>query len=124
VITRAIRLGEVAYTAHDDLSAADRARRLAAQRQVGRFLQRFAVVQDGEDTRKVDLIEKLFLDLAKRFKNRPGGYTRIIKAGRRRGDNAPMSIIEFVDRVEASAAATASAGERPVTTTSSAEPGE
>jgi large subunit ribosomal protein L17 len=104
VITRAIRLGELAYTAHADLSLQDRARRQAAQRQMGRFLRRFAVVQDGGDERKIDLVEKVFLDLAKRFKDRPGGYTRIIKVGRRRGDNAPISIVEFVDRGGAGAA--------------------
>src|SRR4051812_12354652 len=105
LITRAIRLGEVAYTPHDKLSIADRARRHAAQQQVGTYLRRFQVTQaDGEDT-KVDLIEKVFVDLAKRFKTRPGGYTRIIKLGRRRGDNAPMSIIEFVDKGEPRAAA-------------------
>jgi len=96
VITRAIRLGPVAYTAHDKLNERDRARRLAAQRQVGRFLRRFAVVGDNGAGKKVDLIEKVFVDLARRFQDRPGGYTRIIKVGRRRGDNAPMSIIELV----------------------------
>ncbi len=96
LITHACRLGEIAYTPHDKLSIADRARRQAAQQQVGRFLRRFATVESGEDVRKVDLIEKVFSDLAKRFKGRPGGYTRIVKVGRRRGDNAPMSIIEFV----------------------------
>jgi large subunit ribosomal protein L17 len=50
----------------------------------------------------VDLVEKVFLDLAKRFKGRPGGYTRIIKFGPRRGDNAPMSLIEFVGEASAS----------------------
>src|SRR5687767_13963161 len=97
LITRAIRLGEAAYTPFDKLSAADKARRQAAQQQVAQFLQRFAVVQNNGEARKVDLIEKVFLDLAKRFKSRPGGYTRIIKLGNRRGDNAPMSIIEFVE---------------------------
>jgi len=63
---------------------------------MGRFLRRFAVVkQSGEDV-KIDLVEKVFLDLARRFKGRPGGYTRIIKLGHRRGDNAPMALIEFV----------------------------
>ena len=98
VITRARRLGDVAFTPNDQLSVADRSRRLAAQQQVGRFLQRFAVVTESEDSsKKIDLIEKVFVDLAKRFKDRPGGYTRIIKVGNRRGDNAPMSIIELVD---------------------------
>jgi large subunit ribosomal protein L17 len=53
------------------------------------------IEKGGAETR-VDLVEKVFLDLAKRFKGRPGGYTRIIKFGPRRGDNAPMSLIEFV----------------------------
>ncbi len=95
MITKAIRLGAMAYTPHDKLSAADRARRQAAQQQMGRFLRRFAVVRDGDAP--IDLIEKVFTDLAKRYQDRPGGYTRIIKLGRRRGDNAPMSIIEFVE---------------------------
>ena len=104
LITRAIRLGPIAYTPHAELSIADRARRQAAQQQVGTFLRRFQVTQDGEESTKVDLIEKVFVDLAKRFKSRPGGYTRIIKLGRRRGDNAPMSLIEFVDQGEPRAA--------------------
>lgn len=96
VITKARRLGEVAYTPNDQLSLADRARRQAAQQQVARFLQRFATVTGKEDIKKVDLIEKVFVELAKRYAGRPGGYTRIIKVGNRRGDNAPISIIELV----------------------------
>src|SRR5450432_91172 len=105
LITRAVRLGPVAYTPHDKLSVADRARRQAAQQQVGGYLRRFQVTQDGGESTKVDLIEKVFVDLAKRFKSRPGGYTRIIKLGRRRGDNAPMSVIEFVEKGEPRVAA-------------------
>ncbi len=41
---------------------------------------------------------KLFENLAARYKDRPGGYTRVIKAGFRYGDMAPMAIIELVDR--------------------------
>ena len=44
------------------------------------------------------LAEKVKKNLSKRYEKRSGGYTRIIKAGYRYGDNAPMAIIEFVDR--------------------------
>ena len=96
LLTKAKRLGEVAYTPQADLKPADRARRVAAQKQVGRFLRRFGVKDTGDGAETVDLVEKVFIDLAKRFADRPGGYTRIIKIGNRRGDNAPMSLIEFV----------------------------
>ena len=43
-------------------------------------------------------VNKLVKNLAKRYEKRKGGYTRIIKAGFRYGDNAPMAVIEFVDR--------------------------
>ncbi len=45
-----------------------------------------------------DLVKKLFGPLADRYKERNGGYTRVLKAGFRRGDNAPMAVIELVDR--------------------------
>jgi large subunit ribosomal protein L17 len=46
------------------------------------------------------LVTKLFSSLAERYKTRQGGYTRVLKAGFRYGDNAPMGIIELVDRDE------------------------
>ncbi|MFK7857959.1 MAG: 50S ribosomal protein L17 [Granulosicoccus sp.] len=46
-------------------------------------------------------VGKLFTVLGPRFANRPGGYTRILKCGMRPGDNAPMAIIEFVERSDA-----------------------
>jgi len=45
-----------------------------------------------------DTVSKLFSALAERYKDRNGGYTRVLKAGFRYGDNAPMGIIELVDR--------------------------
>jgi large subunit ribosomal protein L17 len=45
-----------------------------------------------------DSVTKLFTDLGPRFNSRPGGYTRILKMGYRVGDNAPMALVELVDR--------------------------
>lgn len=61
---------------------------LHARRQV------LSVIKDAE------LTNKLFSVLSERYKGRQGGYTRVLKAGFRYGDNAPMAIIEFVDRDE------------------------
>jgi len=46
------------------------------------------------------LVKKMFDELADRYKDRQGGYTRVLKAGYRHGDNAPMAVIELVDRNE------------------------
>ena len=48
--------------------------------------------------RDEDQVSKLFGTLAGRYKDRKGGYTRVLKAGFRFGDNAPLAVIEFVDR--------------------------
>ena len=50
--------------------------------------------------RDTEQASKLFDTLAERYKSREGGYLRIMKAGFRYGDNAPMAVIEFVDRDE------------------------
>lgn len=102
LITKAIRLGEVAYTPQEKLSEVDKGKRLATKRLISAFLPRWGTrVEKGGETLKVDLVEKVMLDLAKRFASRPGGYTRIIKLGQRRGDNAPLALIEFVDQAVA-----------------------
>jgi large subunit ribosomal protein L17 len=48
--------------------------------------------------KEADVVVKLFDTLATRYKDRQGGYTRVLKAGFRHGDNAPLAIIELVDR--------------------------
>jgi large subunit ribosomal protein L17 len=57
----------------------------------------------ARDVRDMAVLEKLFGELAGRFKARPGGYSRIVRVGRRAGDNADLSIIELVDRKAAAA---------------------
>jgi large subunit ribosomal protein L17 len=54
--------------------------------------------------RNRDNVVKLFADLGPRFNARPGGYTRILKMGFRVGDNAPMALVELVDRPDTEAA--------------------
>lgn len=98
LITKARRLGETAYTPNDKLDQKARVRRLAVERQVASYLPRFVTkTEKGGTETKVNLVEKVLADLGKRFKDRPGGYTRIIKFGPRRGDGAQMSALELVD---------------------------
>lgn len=129
LLTKAIRLGEVAYGDHEKLSVVDKARRLHVKRLALAYIPRFGVrLEKGGASKRVDLVEKLLLDLAKRFQGRPGGYTRIIKFGPRRGDNAPMSLIEFVGDELASekkkAKTEAKAGKSGAKTATTAEPTE
>jgi len=51
----------------------------------------------GEWISDRDIIKRLFTEIAPRFAERPGGYTRIVKLGPRRGDGAELAILEFVD---------------------------
>lgn len=88
LISKAKRLGAVAYTPHEELSESDRAKRLHVSRQLRAFLP---------PNPSADVAEKVLVELSKRFAARPGGYTRIVKLGQRRGDNASLSLIELVD---------------------------
>ena len=68
------------------------ARRLAAAR-----LPRFRTFENEEgETQQVDVVQRLFNDVAPRYMERPGGYTRMIKLGQRNGDNAYMAVVMLV----------------------------
>ncbi len=103
LITKARRLGDVGFTAHDELTVAQKARRLAAKRLIGAYIPHFVTkIEKGGVETKVDLVEKVLVTLSKRFAKRPGGYTRTVKLGPRRGDAAPMVIIELVGEADES----------------------
>ncbi len=83
---------------------------LAKSKELKRFIEKIVTLGkkgDLQSRRKAisvlqdqTMTKKVFDTLADRYKNRNGGYTRIIKLGNRYGDNASMAVIEFVDRDE------------------------
>ncbi|MEV0281456.1 50S ribosomal protein L17 [Streptomyces sp. NPDC050610] len=70
------------------------AERLVTKAKKGDIHNRRQVLQTITDK---SVVHTLFTEIAPRYENRPGGYTRITKIGNRRGDNAPMAVIELVE---------------------------
>ena len=108
VVERLVTLSKRVSQVEIDAASGEEQVRLKAQRV-------HAVRQARQWVKDRVLLQKLFHEYGVRFATRPGGYTRILKMGRRPGDNAPMTIIEMVDEpasrtaiVEVEAAAEAS----------------
>ena len=72
------------------------------------------------ELRDLPMVKKLFEVLGPRYRERNGGYTRVLKAGYRHGDSAPVAVIEFVDRDTAAKGAGAAAKEETATETTPA----
>lgn len=74
------------------------AERMVTLARTGSLADRRLILRTVPDKK---VVHRLFEEIAPRFANRNGGYTRIMRLGRRRGDNAELAIIEFVDFVPA-----------------------
>ncbi|MGB3714710.1 MAG: 50S ribosomal protein L17 [Candidatus Promineifilaceae bacterium] len=77
----------------DNPAAEVHARRLAAAR-----IARFKTIEDEDGSHyDIDVVQKLFSEIAPRYTERPGGYTRLVKTGKRPGDNAEMAVLMLVE---------------------------
>lgn len=83
-ISKSLRVGDLLDRPVDKRTPEEQSRVVHAMRMAGRMV------------RSREVLQKLFEEIAPRMKGRPGGYTRIVKIGRRVGDAAPMAIIELV----------------------------
>ena len=97
IVTTEARAKEVRSTAEKMITLGKRGD-LHARRQAARFV-RTEVADVREETEEIvteTALQKLFNDIAPRYAERQGGYTRILKTEPRRGDNAPMVVLELV----------------------------
>lgn len=96
--TTEARAKEVRKTADKMITLAKRGD-LASRRQAAAFLRNIVadVKEDGDNVRVQSALQYLFEELAPKFADRKGGYTRILKTMPRRGDGAQMVVLEFVD---------------------------
>ena len=98
ITTTEARAKEVRKTADQMITLAKRGD-LASRRKAAAFVRNVVadVKEDGDDIRIQSALQNLFEELAPKYAERNGGYTRILKTMPRRGDGAKMVILEFVD---------------------------
>ena len=98
ITTTEARAKEVRKTADKMVTLAKRGD-LASRRKAAAFIRNVVadVKEDGDNIRIQSALQHLFEELAPKYADRKGGYTRILKTMPRRGDGAPMVILEFVD---------------------------
>jgi large subunit ribosomal protein L17 len=91
---RVITLAKRGIAAGEENPAAElHARRLASAR-----IAKFKTYEDDEgEIYDVDVVHKLFNEIAPRYVDRPGGYTRLVKIGKRPGDNADMAVLMLIE---------------------------
>ncbi|HAJ70204.1 MAG TPA: 50S ribosomal protein L17 [Alkalibacterium sp.] len=99
IVTTVTRAKEVSSIADKMITLGKRGD-LHARRQAATFVRNeLATVSETEDEIIVQtVLQKLFSDIAPRFAERNGGYTRVLKMGPRRGDGAPMAVLELVEK--------------------------
>lgn len=98
IVTTEARAKEVRSTTEKMITLGKRGD-LHARRQAAAFVRNVVadVTEDGEDVKVSSALQKLFAELAPRYADRNGGYTCIYKTMPRRGDGAPMVVLELVD---------------------------
>lgn len=98
IVTTEARAKEVRSTTEKMITLGKRGD-LHARRQAAAFVRNVVadVTEDGEDVKVSSALQKLFAELAPRYADRNGGYTHIYKTMPRRGDGAPMVVLELVD---------------------------
>lgn len=103
IVTTVTRAREVSSLADKIITLGKRGD-LHARRQAAAFVRNeLATVSETEDEIVVQtVLQKIFNDLAPRFAERNGGYTRVLKMGPRRGDGAPMAVLELVEKTAVS----------------------
>ena len=97
IVTTEARAKEVRRTVEKMITLGKRGD-LHARRQAAAYVRNEIAIKDFDEENETfpTALQKLFNDIAKRYESRNGGYTRVLKAEPRRGDAAPMAIIELV----------------------------